>query len=877
MTPPVPTDRPTPGAHPRAGARPTEGRANPNRPFVLLGVLAGVVTALCAVTWVGVLTLDAARAITRSESLYVAQWGLAFGHLDGFVRSNDVREYEKFERDLQIPLASVAARRALTAGEVDATAARRLLVRSGIDTADVGAVMRLYAFWRRTDVGERYLATRARADRDMLAILALGRRLRQEAAAGPLDSVEVAGALRELAVAEFAMQRHTRALHAIVSAAARQVRTDVLISLFAAAVLILSIAGWLVLRLMRGIERSEASFRATFENAAVGIANTGPDGAWLRVNDRLCEMLGYTREELLATTFQEMTPPEDIEPNLVLLRQALAGERDSYALEKRLIHRDGHPVWIHLTASLLRTDAGAPRYFISVIQDISERKRVEDALRRSEQQLKEALDTGRVFTFDWDLARDVIARSANATRALGFPPGVTEGTGAAFFEALHPEDRAPIEALIRGITPERPTFEALYRYIRPDGAAVVLNTDARGFFDADARPVRIVGLCADVTEQTHAEAALRESEGRFRQIAENLDGALWMLDADAGRLLYVSPTAERVWGAPLDTLLHDPMAGLDRVHEDDRPRVLAALAGPIADRTSVDFRVSGAGTGAGTGGDPRWLRVSAFPIRGADGVPTRIAGFAEDVTASVRYQEEREGRARAEDALRVKTAILHGVSEELRTPLTAILGFTTLLREGAESAETAEYAAIVERNARRLEQAVAGILELAQVESGAIPVRPEVVDVVAEAQAAAALLRPQARERGLTLEVHAETRPLHGLADRGSLQRILRTLIGSGLNATERGGVTLDVGATDDDVTLHVHDTSAGFEPAVLPYLFSGFHDAGWASDRSSVELALVKRLAEMLGGSLHVESAPGQGTTFTLRLPRAPAPTAQA
>ena len=109
------------------------------------------------------------------------------------------------------------------------------------------------------------------------------------------------------------------------------------------------------------------------------------------------------------------------------------------------------------------------------------------------------------------------------------------------------------------------------------------------------------------------------------------------------------------------------------------------------------------------------------------------------------------------------------------------------------------------------------------------------------------------------------------------LQRILRSLLGAGVKGTERGGVYLEVAASADDVELRVRDTGAGLDPSVLPYVFTGFHDAGPARDRSSVELALAKRLAEMLGGSLDVDSAPGRGTAFTLRVPRAPAPPALA
>jgi len=128
------------------------------------------------------------------------------------------------------------------------------------------------------------------------------------------------------------------------------------------------------------LHERERRFEATFEQAAVGIAHVATDGRWLRVNRKLCEILGYSQEELLQLTFQDITHPEDLGADLDLMRQTLAGEIPSYTLEKRYITKDGSTVWIKLTVSLIRDEAGAPDYFISVVEDISTRKGAEQEL-----------------------------------------------------------------------------------------------------------------------------------------------------------------------------------------------------------------------------------------------------------------------------------------------------------------------------------------------------------------------------------------------------------------------------------------------------------------------------------------------------------------
>ncbi|HKS75909.1 MAG TPA: PAS domain S-box protein [Terriglobales bacterium] len=133
---------------------------------------------------------------------------------------------------------------------------------------------------------------------------------------------------------------------------------------------------------------AEEGFRVTFEEAAIGMAHVAVDGRWLRINRKLCEIVGYSREELLGMTFQDITYPEDLDSDLAHVQELLSGKAQRYSMEKRYVRKDRSLVWINLSVALLRDAKGAPKYFISAIEDITARKRMEEAIAQSHVELE---------------------------------------------------------------------------------------------------------------------------------------------------------------------------------------------------------------------------------------------------------------------------------------------------------------------------------------------------------------------------------------------------------------------------------------------------------------------------------------------------------
>lgn len=167
------------------------------------------------------------------------------------------------------------------------------------------------------------------------------------------------------------------------------------------------------------LEASERRFRATFDNASVGVAHVAPDGSWLRVNGRLSEIVGYTPDDLLCATFQDITHPDDLDADLALLDRMKMGEIDRYSIDKRYVRKDGSIVWIELTVGCVRCEDGSLDYLISTVQDISGRKAAEDGLRASERLQRLILDGTLAFVGVMDLEGTMLEANATALHAGG--------------------------------------------------------------------------------------------------------------------------------------------------------------------------------------------------------------------------------------------------------------------------------------------------------------------------------------------------------------------------------------------------------------------------------------------------------------------------
>jgi PAS domain S-box-containing protein len=369
------------------------------------------------------------------------------------------------------------------------------------------------------------------------------------------------------------------------------------------------------------LEESEERFRATFDQAAVGIAHVGTDGRWLRVNRKLCDIVGYSHDELLRLTFQDITHPDDLAADLAQLRRLVAGEIVTYSMEKRYFRKDRRTVWINLTVALARTPWGEPKYLISVVEDITGKKAVEDALRDSERKYRTLFENMAEEVHYWRVERDGRGRVVSWRLVDANPPALKtwgksldDVRGRTTDEIFGPGSTEHYRAVVERVMAEG--VPHAYEDYFP-------NLDRHFRFTTVPVGDHFITTGADITAIQKAHESLRRSEDRYRTVLESITDAFFALGRD-WTFTYVNRQAETLLGRTPGDLpgrnLWDEYPGLaGSEFERAYRRVMAEQVTASVTAFYPDHA--------------RWYEVHVYPAEGG------ISVYFRDVSDRVRAEE----------------------------------------------------------------------------------------------------------------------------------------------------------------------------------------------------------------------------------------------
>lgn len=299
------------------------------------------------------------------------------------------------------------------------------------------------------------------------------------------------------------------------------------------------------------LRESEERFFSAFEYAAIGMALVAPDGHWLKVNRALCELVGYSEEELLTKTFQDITHPDDLEADLAYVRQMLAGEIKTYQIEKRYFHRSGPVVWILLSVSLVRDVQGKPLYFVSQIQDIAKRKRAEEVLQASEERYRSLAEAAHDMIFIINRDNRIEYVNSFAASYFGLQPNemIGKSTALLFSPQMLDRQRKNLRQVMETFQPiyiEEPTLFP-NRDLWLGTWLVPLRND-------DGEVHAVLGVARDITERKQAEEHTRRAAARAEALARIAARLNARLDLNAVLNAVCEETA-RALNAPLTSVM----------------------------------------------------------------------------------------------------------------------------------------------------------------------------------------------------------------------------------------------------------------------------------------------------------------------------------
>ncbi len=547
-----------------------------------------------------------------------------------------------------------------------------------------------------------------------------------------------------------------------------------------------------------------------------------------------------------------------VAPSELPVRRALRGEPQPDLM--RLRPADGRGQIVIDGASCPLQRGGRIVGAVSAWHEITEQLRAQDALREEQSLLRAVIETIADPVYIKDSEGRFVLANAAVLSAMGKPVEQVLGRTDLEIYGNSPNVR-PIVANDRRVMQSGSVQVVEETVPTPRGPRVMLNTKAPRR-DPSGRIIGLVGVARDITDRKRAEESLRESESRFRSIADSSPVLMWLTDAE-GELLFVNRTCRDYFGLPRDS------AGADWrpfVHSEDANR-WGEFAGAVREqRTFVgQLRVRR------SDGEWRWLATHAEPRFSASGEFLGHVGAGRDITEA----------KRASDALREadrrKNEFLAMLSHELRNPLAPIRNSLYILDRAAPGGEQARRAhRVIDRQTAHMARLIDDLLDVTRISHGKISLQRERLELGELVQRTIEDHRSLFQDSGISLEPSLPDERLWVDGDATRLAQVVGNLLQNAAKFTGRGGstsVTLRRDAATGQAVITVRDTGVGLGAEMLPHLFEPFSQADRTLDRSrgglGLGLALVKGVVELHGGTVAARSeGPGQGAEFTVRLP---------
>ncbi|MEY2538520.1 MAG: hypothetical protein QOG67_2260 [Verrucomicrobiota bacterium] len=667
----------------------------------------------------------------------------------------------------------------------------------------------------------------------------------------------------------------------------------------------------------QALKKSEERYRSLFE------ANPLPMWiydletlSFLEVNDAAISHYGYRRDEFLCMTIADIRPTAGKQALLAYVGYAAEDAVDNAGIWQHQ-KKDGSIIDVEITSHVL--DHSERRAELVLAFDVTERQRAESEREAISQivhavisagSLDELLDLtcrsiGKIlyaencFVALYDPATDLLHFEFWLDQVDPVPPPQAVGKGRSgssyvlrtgqpllLTDELKARMHEQGEVEMGGSDSASWLGVPLRTPARTIGVLAVQHYEEKGAYSQ--RDLEFLSLVGDqialAIERKRAEETLRESEEKFRQLADNISDAFWIASPDLRTIYYASAGYELIWGRSTESLYADPQQRVDTIVPDDRAHVLAVFGRLMENeaQVSVEYRITR------PDGTIRWVHDRGFQVRDEAGILVRLTGLSSDITERKQIEIELlRAKEEAEMATRAKSEFLANMSHEIRTPMNGIIGMTDLALDTELDQAQRDYLGMVKSSAHSLLGLINDILDFSKIEAGKLEL--EAINFSLR-DCIGGMLKPlglRADQKGLELvaDIAADV-PDHLVGDPMRLRQVLVNLTDNAIKFTTRGEVVVKVvtqSTPDGESNLHfsVTDTGIGIPAEKQKAIFDAFSQVDSSTTRTyggtGLGLAIASQLIRMMKGRVWLESRPGRGTTFhftvSLGVSSAPSP----
>jgi PAS domain S-box-containing protein len=614
-------------------------------------------------------------------------------------------------------------------------------------------------------------------------------------------------------------------------------------------------------RAEEALRRTTEQLQIVTDSMAAPVTRCSRDFRYLWVSKTYADWINRPASEIVGRSILDVIGRQAFTRLRPHFEKVLSGQVVRY--EDRIQYRGIGERWISAVYSPTRGADGVPDGWVAVVLDVTERKRMEETLRESEQRFARFMNHLPGLAWIKDLEGRYVYANEAAMNAFGRTRDQLYGQ--TDDEVFPPETAEQFKQNDRKALTNETAVQVFETLEHPDGIVHHSVVSKFPVLGPDGSPSLVGGMAIDITDRLRAENVLVESEERFRQLAENINEVFWMTDPQTTQLLYISPAYERVWGRSCQSLYENPRSFMDAVHPEDQERVRIAVLENQSrgEQTDKEYRV------VRPDGSIRWVRDRAFPVKDAVGQFYRLVGIIDDFT------ERKLAEEALKEADRRKDEFLATLAHELRNPLAPIRNGLQIMRLAGNDHGAVEQArTMMERQLQHFVRLVDDLLDLSRISRGKIELHKERIELAAVVDSALETYDPLIKQYDHELIVTVPDRPLYVDADKTRLAQALCNLLTNAAKFSDRGGrIWLTAGQQGSDAVVSVKDTGVGIPPHMLPKVFEIFTQVDRSLEKShgglGIGLSIVKRLVEMHGGTVEARSeGQGMGSEFLIRLP---------